>query len=304
VTRKDADLHERWRERAASMQQSDVPMIIVGVDDSAEALAAAHWAVREAELRREDVLLVHAYKVPILPARGRAAAIAQGRRQREAMLNKVATTLTVPSTMHLDKLIEIDSPESLLPRLSERTSLTVLGHDHPALGGHMPFGHTTSTVASMSRYPVVAVPRGWTARADDRRPIAVAVDGQHPSSSTLGYAFTEASLRRAPVLVVHSAPLADLASGEQDSRLNLAEILAGWKADYPDIDVDTLLLAGSPRDTVPSVSADAQLLVVGGPYRGREWTRWIRSVARAVLDRATCPVAVVPQQHPRSATAD
>jgi nucleotide-binding universal stress UspA family protein len=104
--------------------------------------------------------------------------------------------------------------------------------------------------------------------------------------------------------VVHSAPLAELSSGEQDTRLNLAEILAGWKADYPDIDVDTLLLAGPPRDTVPSVSADAQLLVVGGPYRGREWTRWIRSVARAVLDRATCPVAVIPQQHPRSATAD
>jgi nucleotide-binding universal stress UspA family protein len=180
----------------------------------------------------------------------------------------------------------------------------VLGHDHPALGGHMPFGHTASTVASMSRHPVVAVPRGWTARADDRRPIAVAVDGLHPSSSTLGFAFTEASLRQVAVLVVHSAPLAELASGEQATRLNLAEILAGWKADYPDVDVYTLLLAGPPRDTVDSVSADVQLLVVGSPYRGREWARWIRSVARAVLDRATCPVAVVPQQHPRSATAD
>jgi nucleotide-binding universal stress UspA family protein len=286
------------------MQQSDLRVIIVGVDDSAEAEAAAHWAVREAELRRDDVLLVHAYEVPILPSRGRAAAIAHGRQEREALLSRVAGTLTVPPTMHLAQLIEIDSPESLLPQLSERAELTVLGHDHPALGGHMLFGHTTSTVASMSRHPVVAVPRGWTAQADDRRPIAVAVDGQHSSSSTLGYAFTAASLRQVPVLVVHSAPLAELASGEQDTRLNLAEILAGWKADYPDIDVDTMLLAGPPRDTVPSVSADAQLLVVGGPYRGREWTRWIRSVARAVLDRATCPVAVVPQQHPRSATAD
>ena len=74
------------------------------------------------------------------------------------------------------------------------------------------------------------------------------------------------------------APLAELDSGEQNTRLNLAEILAGWKADYPDIEVDTLLLAGSPRDTVGSASADAQLLVVGSPYRGREWlarsVRW------------------------------
>jgi nucleotide-binding universal stress UspA family protein len=285
-------------------EQTHRRVIIVGVDDSAEATAAAQWAVGAAELRGYDVLLVHAYEVPILPARGRAARIARGRRERQALLDKVAGTLTLPPTMHLDQIIEIDTPESLLPQLSEKAELTVLGQDHPALGGHMPLGHTASTVASMSRHPVVAVPRGWTARADDRRPIAVAIDGQHPSSSTLGYAFTEATLRHVPVLVVHAAPLAELASGEQDTRLNLAEILAGWKADYPDIEVDTLLLAGSPRNTIAIVSPDVQLVVVGAPYRGREWTRWIRSVARTVLDRATCPVAVIPQQHSRSATAD
>jgi nucleotide-binding universal stress UspA family protein len=192
----------------------------------------------------------------------------------------------------------------LLPRLSENAELTVLGQDHRALSGQMPLGHTASTVASMTRHPVVAVPRGWTAPAGDRRPIAVAIDGLHPSSSTLGFAFTEASLRQVPVVVVHSAPLSELAMGEQNTRLNLAEILAGWKADYPDIEVETFLLAGPPRDTVALTSADAQLLVVGVPYRGREFTRWIRSVARAVLDRATCPVAVIPQERPRSATAD
>jgi nucleotide-binding universal stress UspA family protein len=276
--------------------------IVVGVDESAEAKAAAHWAVREAELRKDGVLLVHAYEV--LAPRGRLTALKRGRQERKALLDKVAGTLTVPPTMELDQLVELDSPESLLARLSERAEITVLGHDHPALSGRMPFGHTASTVASMSRHPVVVVPRGWELRVNDRRPIAVGIDGRHASSSTLDFAFSEASLHHLPVLVVHSAPLGELALGEQDTRLNLAEILAGWKADYPDIDVDTMLLAGPPRDTVPAVSADAQLLVVGGPYRGREWTRWIRSVARAVLDRATCPVAVIPQRHPRSATAD
>jgi nucleotide-binding universal stress UspA family protein len=291
-------------EPSGSAEQSPPRLIIVGVDDSAEAEAAAKWAVQEADLRKDDVLLVHAYEVPLLPSSSRVAAIAQGRQERQALLDRVASTLAVPPRMHLDRRIEVDSPESLLPRLSEKAELTVLGQDHRALSGHMPLGHTASTVASMSRHPVVAVPRGWTAPAGDRRPIAVAIDGLHSSSSSLGFAFTEASFRHAPVLVVHSAPLSELTVGEQGTRLNLAEILAGWKADYPDIDVETFLLAGPPRDTVASVSADAQLLVVGVPYRGREFTRWIRSVARAVLERATCPVAVVPQQHPRSATAD
>jgi nucleotide-binding universal stress UspA family protein len=291
-------------EPGGSAEQPHPRLIIVGVDDSAEAEAAAKWAVREAELRKDDVLLVHAYEVPLLPSSGRAAAIAQGRQERQDLLDKVAATLAVPPRMHLDQLIEIDSPESLLPRLSENAELTVLGQDHRALSGQMPLGHTASTVASMTRHPVVAVPRGWTAPVGDRRPIAVAIDGLHPSSSTLGFAFTEASLRQVPVVVVHSAPLSELAMGEQNTRLNLAEILAGWKADYPDIEVETFLLAGPPRDTVALTSADAQLLVVGVPYRGREFTRWIRSVARAVLDRATCPVAVIPQERPRSATAD
>jgi nucleotide-binding universal stress UspA family protein len=221
-----------------------------------------------------------------------------------ALLDKVAGTLALPPTMHLDQLIKIDSPESLLPRLSEQADLMVLGHDHPALSGHTPFGHTTSTVASMSPHPVVAVPRGWTQPADDRRPITVAIDGKHPLAAPSDMPSLRQASARSYYMVVHSAPLSELALGEQDTRLNLAEILAGWKADYPDIAVETFVLPRPPRDTVPSVSDDVQLLVVGGPYRGREWTRWIRSVARAALDRATSPVAVIPHQHPRSATAD
>jgi nucleotide-binding universal stress UspA family protein len=285
-------------------EQTGRRVIIVGVDASAEAEAAAQWAVREAELRQDDMLLVHAYEVPLIPVSARAATVARGRQERQALLDRVAGSLVLPPAMRLGQVIEIDTPEYLLPRLSEQAELTVLGQDHPALGGHMPLGHTASTVASMSRHPVVAVPRGWITRVDDRRPIAVAIDGRHPSKTTLGYAFIEASLRQVPVLVVHSAPLAQLVEGEQDTRLNLAEILAGWKADYPDVEVDTLLLAGAPRETVAMASTEAQLLVVGVPFRGREWTRWIRSVARSVLDRASCPVAVVPQQHAGLATAD
>jgi nucleotide-binding universal stress UspA family protein len=146
-------------ERAAGRR-----LIMVGVDDSAEAEAAAQWAVREAELRKDDVLLVNAYQVPLLPRQDRPAAIARGRQERQALLDKVAETLMMPPTMHLERLVEIDSPTSALPRLSEQAALTVLGQDHPALSGHMPLGHIASTVASMSRHPVVAVPRGWSVR--------------------------------------------------------------------------------------------------------------------------------------------
>ena len=39
-------------------------------------------------------------------------------------------------------------------------------------------------------------------------------------------------------------------NGRAGTRLNMVEILAGWSADYPDIDVETFFLEGPPRDTV------------------------------------------------------
>jgi nucleotide-binding universal stress UspA family protein len=78
-------------ERAAGRR-----LIMVGVDDSAEAEAAAHWAVREAELREDDVLLVNAYQVPLLPQQDTPADIARGHQERQALLDKVAETLRMP----------------------------------------------------------------------------------------------------------------------------------------------------------------------------------------------------------------
>ena len=51
----------------------------------------------------------------MLPPRGMAAAIAQGREERKALLDKVAGTLALPPTMHLHQLIKTDTSESLLP---------------------------------------------------------------------------------------------------------------------------------------------------------------------------------------------
>ena len=68
------------------------------------------------------MLLIHAYEVPLLPAGGRAAAIEQGRQERQALLDKAAGTLTVPPTMHLDQLIEIDTRSPCCPGCPSRRS--------------------------------------------------------------------------------------------------------------------------------------------------------------------------------------
>jgi hypothetical protein len=88
------------------------------VDNSAEAEAASRAVGGAREVWKDDVLLVHAHQVPSVARQG-------------------GWHLALPPTTHLDQLIKIDSYESLLSRWS---NLMVLGHDHPALGGHMPLG--------------------------------------------------------------------------------------------------------------------------------------------------------------------
>jgi hypothetical protein len=92
----------------------------------------------EAKLRKDDVLLVQAYELPLVPKSLIAATVVSGRQERQTFLDKTAGALAVPPTMRIDQLIEIDSVESLLPRLSERAELTVLGkiHQHSAGRGH------------------------------------------------------------------------------------------------------------------------------------------------------------------------
>jgi hypothetical protein len=51
-------------EREESARNARRRLIIVGVNGSAAAEAAAQWAVREAELRKDDVLLVPNFSKP------------------------------------------------------------------------------------------------------------------------------------------------------------------------------------------------------------------------------------------------
>jgi hypothetical protein len=82
-----------------------------------------------------------------------AAAIARGREERKALLDKLAGTLALPPTMHLHQLIKTDTSESLLPRLSEEADLMVLVMIIWRVAGTYRTGHTARTVASTSLIP-------------------------------------------------------------------------------------------------------------------------------------------------------
>jgi nucleotide-binding universal stress UspA family protein len=196
--------------------------------------------------------------------------------------------------MTVHRHVESGDAAALLTRLSGVGSAVVLGQ-HRRASSTLPDGRIHAVVTATAASPVVSVPGLWHIRPD-RRPVLVSVDGLRSSSSSLDYAFDQAASRQVTLVAVHAVPLHEIpVDGEEETR-NLAEVLAGWTSDHPDQQVQTTLLSGSPRDVLAHVSGAAQLLVVGRASSGWRWARWNRSVARAVLRQARCPVAVIPPQ--------
>jgi nucleotide-binding universal stress UspA family protein len=132
-----------------------------------------------------------------------------------------------------------------------------------------------------------------------RQPVVVAVDGTTAATSALRVAFDEAALSRLPLTVLHARPENDTAAETAERQVNIEEILAGWKADQPDVAVHCEVAPGDTADVIAASAEHAALMVVGRPHR-RHVGSWARSVANAVLSHCACPLVLVPESSPPS----
>jgi nucleotide-binding universal stress UspA family protein len=135
--------------------------------------------------------------------------------------------------------------------------------------------------------------------------VVVAVDATEDAIPVLEFAFRQASLRRLPLRIVHyvvdpRSALVGAASVRGDSslveedRLAVAEAMAGLGERYPDVRTAVRTARGAPQRDVARSASRADLLVLGIHQRGVLGRLLAGSVSTAVLEHATCPVAVVP----------
>jgi nucleotide-binding universal stress UspA family protein len=136
----------------------------------------------------------------------------------------------------------------------------------------------------------------------DRRTVVVGIEGRPGDDEVLAFAIDEAVSRGTDLLAVHAwqevvldnslrtvSPLADWAGVVADEERVLAEALAGWRDKAPDLLVREAVVRDLTARALVAASMTALLLVVG--HRAR---RPPGSTTHGVLNRATCPVAVVP----------
>jgi nucleotide-binding universal stress UspA family protein len=271
--------------------------VLVGVDDRTDAVWAARYAAGETVARGLDLILAYGYGRSREPNPSREA------RRQEAIsaVRRAAAQVVVAPDTRLDTIVEDTSALSLLTRLAGRAELVVLGQHHLSIRERIPDESLAAQLSVRIPCPLVVVPADSHPLCRRSAPVVVALDGETDADSALAVAFDEAERRRVSVLALHAAP-ADAAGvvetghadeGLADAERDIVEILAGWKADHPDVAIRTLVDTGDAAELILRASRDAGLMVVGPPHRwhGRQWSH---SVANAVIKLARCPLMIAP----------
>ncbi|WP_367325334.1 universal stress protein [Streptomyces sp. HUAS ZL42] len=296
--------------------------VIAGVDGSAESLAAAEWAAREAVRRGRPLHLLHAWNWH--PRQDGEPATAAQRHLARRVLRQAEERIhrTCPGVTLDDEQVEGPATAALL-RAAEQADVLVLGSR--GLSGFTGFlvGSVALGVVARAPRPVVLVRAGEEA-ADEHVPAAdgkastrtgyrdvvLGLDLGDPADEVIEFAFEAAGARDARLRVVHAwqppSPLSPLALGpgeivlvEGPQRVKewqgfMNAVLQTWREKHPGVEVVETVIEGRPSSPLIRAASGASLLVVGRRTTERPAGPRTGPVAHAVIHHADCPVAVVP----------
>ncbi|SHN88369.1 Nucleotide-binding universal stress protein, UspA family [Geodermatophilus obscurus] len=287
---------------------SDLP-VVVGVDGSRDATAAARLGAREAAFRSAPLRLVLAFpwaqgdRIPA-PEGFDAWAVLRASADfvlgsLEAMAREEAPGLRVESRLADGPAVDVLVAES------ETAQLLCVGSTSTGGVGDLLLGSTASAVVRLSRCPVLVVPQRPGTAVSERSGVVVGLDGTSDDDPVLAFALRAAADRSTELVAVHTwehmAPgpvglLADPLMGDTAARRRAEALLTDSldRAGVTDVPVRRVVEPGRPAEALLAVATTAQLLVVGHRHRRGGALGVLRSVTNAVLHRAACPVAVVP----------
>lgn len=282
--------------------------IVVGVDDSSSAKAAVQWAARDAELRNIPLTIVHAFSpgmatwldMPLPPGLARWHQD-HGHRLIDDALKIIAETSQRggPAEVH-SELLEAAAVPALID-LSNDAELMVTGNRGSGTWASRPLGSVSTGLIRHADCPV-AIIRDEKAffQHPSHAPVLVGVDGSPASELATAIAFDEASRRHVGLMALHAWSDADVSewpgidwpATQSMAEQVLAERLAGWQEQYPDVCVHRVVAHDQPARRLVERARDAQLVVVGSRGRGGYPGMLVGSVSETVAQLAQVPLIV------------
>lgn len=286
--------------------------VVVGVDGSDTSLVAVKWAANEARRRGCGLTLAASISPPVSAAGFGPAyppaldLIGSMQAEAQSMLDEVSASI---SDVEVLTHVEVGSPSGVLIQASEHAALIVLGSRGRGGFKGLLLGSVGTQVASRTDCPTVIL---RSAPRSDAKQVVVGIDESPAAQAAVAFAFDFADRHSYEIVAVHAwdipaydllvvpsvpapVPLSDIA--EDEIRL-AAEVLAGFRTDFPSVRVQERLVRSSPVDALLNASTDAALIVVGTRGHGPTVGALLGSVSNGILHKAQVPVAVVPAIEP------
>jgi nucleotide-binding universal stress UspA family protein len=281
-------------------------VVLIGVDGTEAADRAVRYGVQEAQREHRSIRLVHVVHEavplnPMLPLFGSDTLRAVGTRilaDAEARVRQLAD-----EPVHVEQVLARGPRASAILVHAQDAAVVVLG-TRPSTMEHIWTGSTTTGVAARAHCPVISVPEEWLTAPVHRRVVA-AVDGSPASADVLRAAFAEAHDRGAQLVVVHAwrpSGQYDVAIGarvgaeawERQTEPAVWALVAGWRADFPDVAVEVCLKYQNVAVALAEASRQADLLVMGRRGERAPFGLSLGSRARTMIRVGACPVEIVP----------
>jgi nucleotide-binding universal stress UspA family protein len=283
--------------------------IVVGYDGSAGSQSALRWATAEAVRTLAPIRLVEAFELVVVtrPSPGHVVPLEAVRTARQKGLDAVAENLRLHQPgLTVDTSLVGGAAAQALIEASDDARLIVLGSR--GLGGWsgLIVGSVAVQVTTHAQCPVVVVPHESRSHTPHGSTVVVGVDGSKASAQAIDFAFAQADVLQANVVAIHAwtSPFLTYAEGasmlqfdeekvREESRLLVAESVAGAAAEHPDVEWTTELVMGSAGQALVRRSETADLLVVGTRGRGGFTGLLLGSVSQTALHHTRCPIAIV-----------
>lgn len=281
--------------------------LVVGIDGTAESMAAAEWAGAEADRRGLGVRLVTVWQAPVSNVQFSPAPEAL-RLWQEKRVREAAASLgeRYPG---LDIAAERanGTPMKVLLDIAEDSEMTVLGSRGLSGVAGFLYGSVGMHVLGHSPRPVVMVRAVPEAAGRAQGDVVLGVDLDRPAEAVLAFAFGAAAARNAvlrPVHVWNPYRMYGYSGVSLDPRLEaelhgerereLEALMDPWRRRYPEVKVLGSVVGGPVAvRLVEAAGGHTGLVVVGRRTRRTPGPMHIGPVTHGVLHHAVPPVAVV-----------
>lgn len=268
--------------------------IVVGYDGSSDSELALDWADELAaeQGRPLRVLISEVDPTQVLEATSEWHAAKMAELEADAK-DRLAGARTRDTAL---ELVSVPPTQALIDASAHAVTVVVGARGHSLLSGVV-LGSVSQHVTRHASCPVVVT---RTPYHPDSKRVVVGVDGSTGSRKALEFAFDHASRSGSSVAAIHAwrnlargLPGDGLIEEIQAAERVLAEALAGFADQYPDVEVSAEAIPIAPQRALADASQAAELVVVGSRGLGAFAGLLLGSVSQSVLHHAQCPVAVV-----------